>query len=86
MNAESINLSLPSQDIYYSILIAKEIIENNKNIKKCYLGTGYWTFHFDLSKSIKSTVARIDSNHYEYTTKMPMPNLEISTDAIIKNI
>ncbi|SEL74861.1 hypothetical protein [Paenibacillus sp. OK003] len=73
LNAGVINLSLPSQDIYYSILKAKEVINSNKNIKRCYMGTGYWTFNIDLSKSIKSKAARIekvyypifgDSNHY----------------------
>ncbi|WP_058830197.1 hypothetical protein [Paenibacillus polymyxa] len=90
-----VNLSLPSQDIYYSILIAKEVIDNNDNIKKCYLGTGYWTFYFDLSKSINSAITRVenvyyplfrDSNNYKYENKKKIPNLNMIDNLIIKEI
>lgn len=47
----AINLSFPSQDIYYSYRIAQHIIEKNKNIEYCIIGSSYYSLHFDLSSS-----------------------------------
>ena len=57
----TINLSLPSQDLYYSCLIAKEIIRSNKNIENVYIGTGYYSFYHDLSKSSHGELNRVYS-------------------------
>ncbi|MBE1443761.1 D-alanyl-lipoteichoic acid biosynthesis protein DltD [Paenibacillus sp. OAS669] len=95
LNKNSVNLSLPSQDLYYSFKIAKEVINANRNVKECYIGTGYWTFHFDLSKSLKSEVSRIenvyypifnDSNHYVYSGKKKLQDFNDYTDSLIKKI
>lgn len=64
LKKNTINLSLPSQDLYYSIKIAKEIISKNENIKRCYLGTGYWSLYFDLSMSQKDGINRIKNTYY----------------------
>lgn len=94
-NERIVNLSLQSQDIYYSFMIAKDIINKNKNIKKCYIGTGYWSFYHDLSKSVGSEIQRIenvyypifkDSNHYKYESKKHIQNLNNFTDEISKII
>lgn len=47
---EDLNLSLPSQDIYYAIKLAT-VAMHNKNIKNIYLCAGYYTLFCDLSKS-----------------------------------
>lgn len=47
----AINLSLPSQDIYYSHKIVQHVIEKNKNIQYCVIGSSYYALHFDLSSS-----------------------------------
>lgn len=61
LKEKAINLSLPSQDLYYSCLIAKEIIKANKSVKNVYIGTGYYSFHHDLSKSSYGELKRIYS-------------------------
>lgn len=50
LNKSSVNLSLSSQDLYYSYKIAEEIINENKNIKRCIIGVGYFLFNHDLSR------------------------------------
>lgn len=65
LNENVVNLSLASQDIYYSFVIAKDVIEKNPKIKKCYIGTGYWTFFFDLSMvQNNNELARIETIYY----------------------
>lgn len=60
-----VNLSLSSQDLYYSFKIAKNVIDENQNIKKCYIGTGYWTFYLDLSRAQNShELARIENIYF----------------------
>ncbi|HEY5588549.1 MAG TPA: hypothetical protein VIK86_06295 [Candidatus Paceibacterota bacterium] len=58
----ALNLSLPSQDIFYSYLLTKKIIEINK-IKKVAIGLSYYSFYFDMSKSIYNKF-RIDNVYY----------------------
>lgn len=43
------NLSLSSQDLYYSYKLSKDIISFNDNIKCCVIGLSYYSLHFDLS-------------------------------------
>lgn len=50
-NEGMVGLSVSSQDFYYSFKIAREIIDENRNIKRCYIGTGHWCFYHDLSKA-----------------------------------
>lgn len=44
------NLSISSQDLYYSYKLAEEVINNNENIKRCIIGAGYYLVNHDLSK------------------------------------
>ncbi len=50
LSNKSVNLSISSQDLYYSYKIAKEAINNNENIKRCIIGAGYYLVNHDLSK------------------------------------
>lgn len=54
LKSDTINFSLSSQDLYYSYKIARKAIDSNRNISRCYIGTGYWSFYFDLSKTLNS--------------------------------
>lgn len=47
----AVNLSLPSQDIYYSLKSIKKVCEFNDGIKNIVLCCGYYYFFCDLSKS-----------------------------------
>lgn len=58
----SINLSLPSQDIYYSCKLVKKALDNNKKINKVLLCIGYYTIYCDLSKSSENW--RVDEVYY----------------------
>lgn len=58
----SINLSLPSQDIYYSCKLVKKALDNNKKINKVLLCIGYYTVYCDLSKSSENW--RVDEVYY----------------------
>ncbi|PNQ84991.1 hypothetical protein [Paenibacillus polymyxa] len=69
-----LNLSLASQDLYYSHKIVKEALKYSRNIKYCIIGMSYYSFHFDLSRSEKEAEKRInrvyypifkDSHHFE---------------------
>ncbi|WP_027634452.1 hypothetical protein [Clostridium hydrogeniformans] len=64
LSKAAVNLSLPSQDLYYSLEIMKNIIKENNNIRYCILGQFYYCFHFDLSKSINNEVSRIENVYY----------------------
>ncbi len=59
----SINLSLPSQDLYYSYKTIKSILETNNNLKRVILGMSYYSFNFDLSMS-KNERIRIEKVYY----------------------
>lgn len=45
------NLSLKSQDIFYASLIAKEMLDLNRKIKRVIFGLGYTTIFSDLSRT-----------------------------------
>lgn len=64
LNKKTINLSLPSQDLYYSYKIAENIIYENKKIKYCIIGVSYYSLYFDLSMSTKSEIERIRKVYY----------------------
>lgn len=64
INEPCINLALPSQDIYYACLIGRYVISKNPNIKKIFIGTGYYSFHFDLSLSQGMELMRISDVYY----------------------
>ena len=51
INDNCVNLAHKSQDVYYSCLIAKKVLEVNPNIKDIILGTGYYFFYTDISRS-----------------------------------
>lgn len=44
----AVNLSLSSQDLYYSFELAKKSIEQNPNINKCIIGIGYYSLYYNL--------------------------------------
>lgn len=50
LNTKAVNLSLPSQDLYYSFDIAKKAIDRNPNIKRCIIGVGYYSMYYNLNK------------------------------------
>lgn len=50
-----VNLSLASQDLYYSLKGIYEVCNTNKNIQNIVLCCGYYCFFSDLSKSQNST-------------------------------
>ncbi|CAI1071399.1 hypothetical protein [Serratia marcescens] len=47
----TVNLSVSSQDFYYSFKIARQILDVNTKIQRCYIGVGYFSLWHDLSKS-----------------------------------
>ena len=49
LNKKTINLSMHSQDLYYSYKLAKNAILKNKNIKQCIFGISYYVLTHDLS-------------------------------------
>lgn len=51
LKSKAVNLSLSSQDLYYSYKLAQLAIQNNKNIKRCIIGAGYYLVNHDLSLS-----------------------------------
>ncbi|MFR3556917.1 MAG: hypothetical protein ACLTUN_00175 [Paraclostridium sordellii] len=50
LSNKSENLSISSQDLYYSYKLAEKVINNNENIKRCIIGAGYYLVNHDLSK------------------------------------
>lgn len=95
INGNYINLSLSSQDIYYAYKIAKEIIDSNNNINKCIIGTGYYSFYLDMSKSVNDGIPRIknvyypifkDSHNFSYTDKTSNTTLGDCVDKYTKYI
>ncbi|AUN13091.1 hypothetical protein [Paraclostridium sordellii] len=50
LSNKSENLSISSQDLYYSYKLAKEVINNNESIRRCIIGAGYYLVNHDLSK------------------------------------
>ncbi|MES5954327.1 hypothetical protein QCI42_12780 [Bacillus fungorum] len=76
LKGNGMNLSLASQDIYYSFKIIKDIINENKSIENCVIGLAYYSFYFDLSRG--SEAKRIgevydplfnDGHHYEVSNR-----------------
>ena len=65
LNTKSVSLALSSQDLYYSYKLAKVAIENNKKIKRCIIGAGYYLVNHDLSKSISDdAISRVKNVYY----------------------
>ncbi len=51
MLKREVNLSLASQDIYYSIKGIHKVLESNKNIRNIVICCGYYYFYSDLSRA-----------------------------------
>ena len=51
MLKKEVNLSLSSQDYYYSVMCARKAIADNPEIKNIVICTGYMFTYFDLSKT-----------------------------------
>lgn len=64
LNVPCINLALASQDIYYGCLIGRYVINKNPNIKKIFIGTGYYSFYSDLSLNKGEELTRISDVYY----------------------
>lgn len=50
LNKNTINLSMHSQDLYYSYQLARKAITENKNIRRCIFGMSYYILCHDLSR------------------------------------
>jgi len=86
-----LNLSLASQDLYYSYKIVKEALKCSRNVKYCIIGTSYYSFHFDLSRSKKEAEKRInkvyfpvfkDSHHFKISNNYTSPNNSINDNIL----
>lgn len=65
LNTKSVSLALSSQDLYYSYKLAKVAIENNRKIKRCIIGAGYYLVNHDLSKSRSDdAISRVKHVYY----------------------
>lgn len=64
LNERCVNLSLASQDLYYASLIGRYVISKNPNIKKIYIGTGYYSFYSDLSLCEGAELLRVTDVYY----------------------
>lgn len=64
LDIKCVNLALASQDFYYACLIGKNVIGKNNNIKKIFIGTGYYTFYNDLSLTEGYELTRITNVYY----------------------
>ncbi|WP_099716714.1 hypothetical protein [Clostridium sp. LS] len=64
LNTPCVNLALASQDIYYACLIGRHVINQNSNIKKIFIGTGYYTFYSDLSLTQGGELMRLTDIYY----------------------
>ncbi len=64
INEPCINLALASQDMYYACLIGRYVISKNPNIKKVFIGTGYYSFYSDLSLNQGAELMRISDVYY----------------------
>ncbi|WP_160687137.1 hypothetical protein [Clostridium sp. C2-6-12] len=64
INSPCVNLALASQDLYYGTLIGQHVINNNKNIKNVFIGTGYYYFYNDLSLTQGGEIMRIADVYY----------------------
>ena len=49
LNKKAVKLAFYSQDLYYSIELAKKAIQLNENIKECIFGISYYILRHDLS-------------------------------------
>lgn len=56
---KTINLSLSSQDLYYSLKGIQKVIEVDENIKNIVICCGYYYFYSDFSKSKEGVTDRI---------------------------
>ncbi|MDU4891635.1 MAG: hypothetical protein E6344_16400 [Clostridium sp.] len=65
LKSKAINLSLSSQDLYYSFQLAKKAISNNTKIKRCIIGSGYYLVNHDLSRSkSEDAINRVKNVYY----------------------
>ena len=54
MLSHEVNMSLPSQDLYYSLKGIYQVCAQNKNIRNIVLCCGYYYFHSDMSRTTNS--------------------------------
>ena len=64
LDCNSVNLSMHSQDLYYTFKMARTAIANNKNIKRCIFGISYYVLRHDLSKGRSSYSEDMIKNVY----------------------
>jgi hypothetical protein len=61
---KTLTLASNSQDLYYSMKIAKDAIKRNKNIKRCIIGAGYYLVNHDLSMGTTGYSRKLMKNVY----------------------
>lgn len=64
LNNKAVKLAFNSQDLYYSIELAKKAVQLNENIKECILGISYYVLRHDLSRGRNDYSKSLISNVY----------------------
>lgn len=85
LSIKGVSLALSSQDLYYSYQLAKVAIDNNKFIKRCIIGGGYYLVNHDLSKSKSEYSKNLVKNTY-YPILKDKHNSETVEDIELLNI
>jgi len=97
LNNNTINLSMHSQDLYYSFELAKKAILSNNNIKQCILGISFYALKHDLSsgtreysknmiKDVYYPLLKDVHNSKLNDFKLPKTLQDCNIDILIKNI
>lgn len=89
-----VNMSLPSQDIYYSSKIIYDLVNKNKNINKIVMSLSYYSLYFDLSssKNERSRINRVyypifkDSHNYVIKKSVLLPVKEYFWNIFTNNV
>lgn len=82
LSVKTANLSLSSQDLYYSYKLAKESISSNGKIERCIIGIGYYLTYHDLSRGVNKYSKKMISDVY----KPLLGDVHNSLDADFKDI
>lgn len=77
LKEKAFNLSMHTQDLYYSYKLAKECISVNESIKKCIIGVGYYLTYHDLSRGNSDYSKNMIRNIY-----MPILNDSHNSDFV----
>lgn len=97
LDKKTVNLSMSSQDLYYSFELAKKAISNNKNIKQCIFGISHYVLRYDVSRGLGDFATDMIKNVYYpllndihnselKNISMPETLKTLEFDIVIKNI